>query len=78
MFFKQLYDIKSKKYKKLSFSRRNLFITEYFIDSYKLENVVAFQDLDVLFSYKLCFNLPFEHTVNKKLDRYRARDFDDP
>ncbi|KAL9917892.1 uncharacterized protein ACN427_000469 [Glossina fuscipes fuscipes] len=53
------------KCKKLSFSRRKSFITQYFIDSHKLEDVDSITDLGVLFDHRLRFNLHIELSISK-------------
>lgn len=57
------YEILSKRMQKLS--RRNLFPTDYFINSYKLENVDSLIGLGISFDQKLRFNLRIELLTNK-------------
>lgn len=72
-----------KKCKKLSFYRSNPIHNDYLIGSYKLENVLSFNDLGVLLDHRLNFNLHINSCVNRAksllgfMKRW-SREFDDP
>lgn len=72
-----------KKCKKLSFYRSQPVKSDYFIGSYKLDNVDSFVDLGVILDRKLSFNLHIDSCVNKAksllgfIKRW-SKEFDDP
>lgn len=79
----KFYEIKSQKFRKLSFSRWNSFSTGYFISSHKLENVNSFIDLGLLFGQKLRYKLHIKPSINGVRPRHGffdrgARELDDP
>lgn len=72
-----------KKCKKLSLFRSRHIQSDYFVGSYKLENVDSFIDLGVILDNKLRFNLHIESSVNKAksllgfIKRW-SKEFEDP